>query len=288
MSTRRLVLLILAAALAAALSMPVSAQSAVRAGSVEDPADAVGQPDVAGVTVRYDEAGAIELRVRFHEPVGAEAGETADWSATTGGSPGDCRDTRQGLAGLLDLASGETTLTYTEVSEDGIPVEVEIPARQTLSVDGRELTVVARSGTLARRAFACSELSLSSGDEVAPFALTAPSGPPASPAPDPVAPQLADSPAAGMRIARARLSFVRRRHSATAVLRARVCAPAGSRFVLVVDEARRRVGVAEFGPRRRHRYARQQRVRCQQHRFSWRFAAQANSRYQVRARVTLL
>lgn len=279
-------LVILAAALATVASMAVDASAALRIGSVEDPVDAAGQADIAAVGVRYDEAGAIELRVRFHAAIVEDRGDTADWAVTTATPSGGCGDTRQGLAGLLELASGETSLTYSEVSEDEDPVETEIPARQMLSADGRELTVTARAGTLAGRDFACSELFISGGDEVPSFGLTAPAA--ASPPSGPGAAEPANPPAAAIRLVRSRLSFVRRPRSVTAVLRAVVCAPPRTRFAAVVREARRRLPSGSFTSERRHRFRRRQRVRCQEHRFSWRFRAPPGARYQVRARVALL
>lgn len=266
-----------------------TAGAAVRVGSVEDPADRPGEADVAAATVRYDDAGTLSVSVRFHAPVAADDATTIDWSVTRAVTAGGCGDTRDGLAGLLELRSGEGTLTYAEVPEDGVPVEVEIPARQTLSADRRQLSVTAGSASLGRRSFRCSEIALSNGDDVPAIMLSdgAPGAPSTGPPDiriDPDRPRPAGR-VRGLRVSRARLSFDRSGRWVTASLRALVCGPHGTRFVAEVRERRRRSGGRDFSPVRVHTYRSRQRVTCHEHRWSWRFRGDPAVRYQVRARL---
>lgn len=267
-----------------------TAAAAVRAGSVEDPADRPGRADVAAAVLRYDDAGAIVLRVRFHETVDADESATIDWAVTADLAAGRCGDTRQGLAGLLELKSGEVTLTYSEVPEEGVPVEVEIPARQTLSDDRRELTVTAESASLRRRSFRCSQVALSNGDDVPPIALSDVASDPPTTGPPEV--KIDDGgataqPVGGFRVSRVRLSFDRRARRVTGSVRALVCAPVGMRLVAEVREQRRRLDRRRYSATRVHVYRSRQRVRCQRHRWSWRFRVDRSAGYLVRAKLRL-
>ncbi|HEV2062462.1 MAG TPA: hypothetical protein VGR12_06380 [Solirubrobacteraceae bacterium] len=262
----------------------------MRAGAVEDPADRPGQADVAGAELTYDDAGTLALRVGFHGPVDPEEFATIDWAVTGAADGAGCGDTREGVAALLEVRSGETTLTYSEVPEDGVPFEVEIPARQALSQDGRTLTVTAESASLTRRSFRCSQLALSNGDEVPPIVLTEvtaeppKTGPPEVKLDDGVFPERA---VGGLRVSRLRLSFDRRGRRVVASLRARVCAPVRTRLVAEVRQQRRRIGRRRWTPLRLHTYRSLQRMRCQRHRWSWRYRTDPSARYLVRAQLRL-
>jgi hypothetical protein len=280
----------LCAAACAIAWAPADAGAAVRAGAVDDPVDQPGEADVASMALRYDDAGALVLRIRFHEPVREADPAIVDWIVTGEAGPRSCADTRQGLAGLLELRSGDVTLTYTESPDEGIPVDTEVPARQRLSDDRRELTLTAESAALAGRPFACSQAWLSTNDDVPPLVLV--DVPPASPGagapPPPGGEQGGGAPppaAGGLRVSGARLSVARRGPRITAALRALVCAPVGTRLVAEVRERRRRVGRRAFTPTRLHTYERPQRRRCQTHRWSWRFRADPAARYRVHVRL---
>lgn len=272
-----------------AASATGSAAAAVRAGSVEDPAEMPGETDIAAATVRYDDAGTLELRLRFHRPIEEGTSGNAEWAVTSAKSGGGCGDTRQSAAGVLALRSGEGTLTYAEVSEEGVPFEVEMPARQTLSADRREFVARAESASLSRRAFACSQVALSNGDEAPEIVLDVVGPGPSTIPPDGRSgdgePQGSTTPVGGIRVSRVRLSYDRRGRLVRGTLRALVCAPAGVRLEAEISERRRRVGRRRFSPAYVHRYTRRQRMRCQTHRWSWRFRADPEVRYRVRVRL---
>ena len=264
-----------------------TAAAAVWSGSVDDPPDRRGEADVAAAALRYDDAGRLELRVRFHEPVEADDPTTIDWVVTAEADAEGCGDTRQGVAGLLEPRDGDTTLTYTEVPEDGIPVTLEMPARQDMSADRRELTVSAASAGLTGRRLRCTQLALSNGDEVDRIVLARTAGDRPSTGPPDV--KVEDDgpapgpPVGGLRVSDVHLRFDRRgRGRVVGSLRALVCAPPGMRVVAEVRERRRRVGTRRFGREHLHTYARRQRVRCELHRWRWRLRADPAARYQVR------
>jgi len=277
--------LIILSVVASGAAIPVSAVAETRVGSVADPADRPGEADVAAVTIRYDDAGRIDLRVRFHAALAEGESATADWSVTLASPEGGCSDTRQGLAGLLDLDSGDTALTYSETTGEGVPTDVEIPARRTLSGDRRELHVAAESPALARRSFACSQLALSNGDEVPLLRLVAEVTTGSPGAADPVVPSRERG--AGARVARGGLALDRRGRLIIATVRALICAPPRSSVVAIIGLARRRVGRPLVTPERRRAFRRHQRLRCQEHRFTWRFRTASRARYEVRVRLWL-
>ena len=272
-----------------AASATGSAAAAVRAGSVEDPADMPGESDIAAATVSYDDAGTLELRLRFHEPIEQRTPGNAEWAITAAKSDGGCGDTRQSAAGVLALRSGDGTLTYAEVSDEGVPFEVEVPVRQTLSADRREFVARAESASLSRRAFACSQVALSNGDEAPEIVLAVVAPGPGAGAPggstEDGGPEGSTGPVGGLRMSGVRLSYKRRGRLVRGTLRARVCAPAGRRIEAEIRERRRRIGRRAFSPAVLHTYARRQRVRCQLHRWSWRFRSSPAARYTVRVRL---
>ena len=281
--------LIVVAALVATGTATGSAEAAVRAGSVEDAADSPGEADIAAAAVRYDDAGALQLRLRLHRAVDEREAASVEWAITSQRPDGGCGDTRQSAAGVLRLRSGGGTLTYAESPEEGVPFEVEIPVRQTLSADRRELTATAESASLSRRAFACSQVALSNGDEAPEIVLAAvaPDTPSAGPPGAGIEDGGAPGAVGGLRVSRVRLSFDRRGRRVTGSLRARVCAPTGMRIAAEIRERRRRIGRRRFSPVRVHTYTRRQRLRCQTHRWSWRFRADPAVRHEVRAQLRL-
>ena len=267
---------------------PTAAPAAVWTGTVGDGADRPGEADVAAVAVTYDEAGTIALRVRFHEPVAADDPTTIEWVVRPAADGAACADTRAGVAGLVEPRDGETTLTYTEVGRDGIPVEVEMPARQRLSADRRELTVTASSASLTDRTLRCSAVEVSNRDAVAPVLLRSARGQPDIPPPPGEGEGTGSEGAASvgdLRVSRVRLAFERRGRRVTGTLRALVCARPGLRIVAEVRERRRRHGTRRFGREHVHTYTRRQRAGCQFHRWSWRLRADPAARIRVAAKL---
>lgn len=251
-----------------------------------------GEPDLAAAAVRYDDAGTLELRVRLHRALAPGESASVEWAITGEKPDGACGDTRQSAAGVLRLRSGDGTLTYAEISSEGVPFEVEIPARQTLSADRRDFVVRAESTSLSRRAFACSQVALSNGDEAPEIMLAAVGADPSPTGAPGVDPDDGQTPAAtrpvgGLRVSHVRLSYDRRGRRVTGTLRALVCAPPGMRVIAEIRERRRRVGRRRFSPAQVHAYARRQRVRCEMHRWSWRFRADPAARYKVRVQLRL-
>ena len=287
MSAVKGVLVALASALAVLIG-PSAAGAATFAGEVVDPADRPGEADVAAASVRYDDAGSVLLRVRFHQPVETEDPTTIEWVVRPATGPDGCAATHEGVAGLLEPRTGDTTLTYTDIGPDGIPVEVEMAARQTMSADRRELTVAASSASLTRRTLRCSRIEVSNRDVVARILLEALAGAPAGEAPPGDDGEIGGEgqrPVGGLRVSGVRLAFERRGRRVTGTLRARVCAPAGMRILSEVRERRRRHGRTRFGREHVHRYTRRQRLRCQVHRWSWRLRADPAARYRVVVRL---
>jgi len=254
------------------VALPAVAQAATVEGGRADPREGIAGADLARADVRYDDEGRLSVTVQLHDRVPGDADDAprATVLLTAARSARGCELGEQVLRADVPLADARGAISLRRAGGD-----LRLAAPATVAGGGRVVTLALADERLARLRAVCAVVLVSTGDDIADFALgdggTVGAGGPG---------------ATGYRVRDTDLSLRRRGRLLGVSLRAVVCGPRAPALALTVRYRLRRDGRAASPPRS-FRVLRTQSARCRSHRFRWTLQVGSGRRYDVRATLAV-